>query len=252
MKGCWFMKDINFEIFARKISTRVPVVIIFLALIMMGVHTFKTFFKYKELTKEYKLVKESLDATRVNADVASDTENNLVYTSAKLRGTDLVNLENEYVAFSNQIDKAQSVKQKDSIQVHLNSIVSNMKNYLDESAVAYASQWYFGLDSGSQWYCKTNYDFPNDDEIQSIVLLNTNKEVSYINAYALVDFNTRTGLFSNLRIYNTFIGMKSISDNKDDVKQVEKVYNFASLPAIVWDVTIKDGILHKGYTYIDK
>ena len=126
------MKDINFEIFARKISTRVPVVIIFLSLIMMSVHTFKTFFKYKELTKEYKTVKESLDATRANADVLPDDKSNLVYTSAKLKGTDLVNLENEYVAFSNQIDKAQSVKQKDSIQAHSDSISSNMKNYLDD------------------------------------------------------------------------------------------------------------------------
>ena len=110
MKKCWFMKDINFEIVARKISTRVPVIIIFLSLITMSVHAFKTVFRYKELTNEYKTVKESLDATRANADAAPDAKSNLVYTSAKLKGTDLVNLENEYVAFSNQINKAQSVK----------------------------------------------------------------------------------------------------------------------------------------------
>jgi hypothetical protein len=244
--------NLNFESVARKISTRVPLIIIILALLMTVVHSVQTALKYNSLANYYKASKQNLEATQANADV-NKPESVSFYASAKVRGTDLVNLENEYVSFMNQVDLAQSTKQKDTIQSHLDSIASNMKKYLDVNDASFASQWYFGIDSGGEWYCKTNYDFPNQNELQPIVFLQTNKDVSKVNGYMLADFNTKTGVFSNLKFYMTYTGLEFILDDSgqplNSGVSTPAAYNFASLPAIVWNVSIKDGVISKGYKY---
>lgn len=246
------MKNINFESIARKISMRMPIVIIILAILMTLVHTVKTALKYNALAGQYKTIKEQVSATNTNT--KPDVSNTVSYSTAKVRGTELVNLENEYVSFLSQMDSAQSTKQKENLQSHLYSIASNMKKYLDVNDAAYASAWYLGVNSAGEWACNTNYDFPDDKDVQEIVLLQTNKDVSQVNAYALANFNTKTGLFSDLKVHMTYRGLEFILDDNGNIVNAgagtPQAWNFASLPAVVWDVNIKDGVVYTKYSPI--
>lgn len=248
------MKNINFESIARKISTRMPIVIIILAILMTLVHTVKTALKYNALAGQYKTIKEQTAATDTNT--KPEMTNTVSYSTAKVRGTELVNLENEYVSFSSQMSLAQSVKQKENLQAHLDDIASNMKKYLDASDISYASMWYLGENSQGEWTCNTNYDFPDDKEIQEVLLLQTNKDVSQVNAYVIADFNRKTGMFSNFKVHTTYRGLEFILDDNNNLVNsgagTPQTWNFASLPAIVWDVNIRDGFLYKTYSPLNR
>lgn len=250
-----FMDNINFELLARKISTRMPVVVMMFAIVMTLVHTVKTALKYNDFTKQYQIIKEQVKTTTEKP--KPDETNSLVsYSTAKVRGSELVQLENAYVLFAKQMDEAQSVKQKENLQAHLDDMASNMKAYFDDQDTSDVSIWYHGVNGQGEWVCPINYDFPDDKETQEVLLLQTNQSLSPVNAYVIADFNTKTGRFSHFQVHTTYLGLESIADDEHHLiyagAGTPQTVNFASVPAIVWDVTIKEGLLKAPYSPVNQ